>query len=90
MTMVWSILNSILYIYIFLYLDVITIDEVKPSAEQIDRAKKLQLPSTFYLYENKEPCKGCPGCEEDTPPLVPNESMFYISIFILEKYLMFI
>jgi len=35
--------------------------------------QKLQLPSTFYLYENKEPCKGCPGCEEDTPPLAPNE-----------------
>ncbi|CAF2916331.1 unnamed protein product [Rotaria sp. Silwood2] len=53
--------------------DVVSIGEIKPSAEQIDRAKKLQLPSTFYLYENKEPCKGCPGCEEDTPPIVPNE-----------------
>jgi hypothetical protein len=60
----------------FLYLDIISISEVAPSAEQIDRAKKLQLPSTFYLYENKEPCKGCPGCEEDTPPLSSNESMF--------------
>ncbi|CAF4720880.1 unnamed protein product [Rotaria sp. Silwood1] len=54
--------------------DVVSIGEVKPSAEQIDRAKKLQLPSTFYLYENKEPCKGCPGCEEDTPPIVLNEN----------------
>ncbi|CAF0910997.1 unnamed protein product [Rotaria sordida] len=54
--------------------DIVSIGEVKPSAEQIDRAKKLQLPSTFYLYENKEPCKGCPGCEEDTPPIVLNEN----------------
>jgi hypothetical protein len=53
--------------------DVVSIGEVKPSAEQIDRAKKLQLPSTFYLYENKEPCKGCPGCEQDTPPIAPSE-----------------
>jgi hypothetical protein len=64
---------------------VISIGEVKPSAEQIDRAKKLQLPSTFYLYENKEPCKGCPGCDEDSPPIAPNESMFYILSFIFEK-----
>ncbi len=63
----------------------ISIGEVKPSAEQIDRAKKLQLPSTFYLYENKEPCKGCPGCDEDSPPIAPNESMFYILSFIFEK-----
>ncbi|CAF4142747.1 unnamed protein product [Rotaria magnacalcarata] len=35
--------------------------------------RQLQLPSTFCLYENKELCKGCPGCEEDTPPIVPNE-----------------
>ena len=72
------------------YLDVITIGETKPSAEQIDRAKKLQLPSTFYLYENKEPCKGCPGCEEDTPPASTNESKFYRVILIdneiLEKF----
>ena len=54
--------------------DVISIGEVKPSAEQIDRAKKLQLPSTFYLYENKDPCKGCAGCEQDTPPIVSNEN----------------
>ncbi|CAF1585228.1 unnamed protein product, partial [Adineta steineri] len=54
--------------------DVISIGEVKPSAEQIDRAKKLQLPSTFFLYENKEPCKGCPGCKEDTLPVAPNDN----------------
>ncbi len=68
----------------------ITIGETKPSAEQIDRAKKLQLPSTFYLYENKEPCKGCPGCEDDSPPITLNESRFYISIFILDEYSIFL
>jgi len=69
---------------------VITIGETKPSAEQIDRAKKLQLPSTFYLYENKEPCKGCPGCEDDSPLITLNESRFYISIFILDEYSIFL
>ncbi|CAF3536995.1 unnamed protein product [Rotaria socialis] len=54
--------------------DIVSLGEVKPSAEQIDRAKKLQLPSTFFLYENKEPCKGCPGCEQDTPSIVPDEN----------------
>ncbi len=65
-----------LYNFTFLCVDVISIGEIKPSAEQIDRAKKLQLPSTFYLYENKEPCKGCPGCKEDTPAVTSSESMF--------------
>lgn len=60
----------------------ISIGEVKPSAEQIDRAKKLQLPSTFYLYENKDPCKGCAGCEEDTPSIASNESMAYSFFFL--------
>ncbi|CAF4381937.1 unnamed protein product, partial [Rotaria magnacalcarata] len=53
--------------------DIVSLGEIKPSTEQIDRAKKLQLPSTFFLYENKEPCKGCPGCEQDTPPIVSDE-----------------
>lgn len=63
----------------------ITIGETKPSAEQIDRAKKLQLPSTFFLYENKEPCKGCAGCEDDTPPATSNESKFYSFALVFGK-----
>ncbi|CAF4602123.1 unnamed protein product, partial [Rotaria socialis] len=62
---------------------IVSLGEVKPSAEQIDRAKKLQLPSTFFLYENKEPCKGCPGCEQDTPSIVPDESMFFVLLPII-------
>ena len=26
------------------------------------KASRFQLPSTFYLYESKPPCKGCRGC----------------------------
>jgi E3 SUMO-protein ligase RanBP2 len=44
--------------------DIILIGEMKPTLEQIERAKKFQLPLTFYLYENKKPCKGCRGCKE--------------------------
>ncbi|CAM4760089.1 unnamed protein product [Rotaria magnacalcarata] len=54
--------------------DIITIGEIKPTAEQIERAKVLQLPLTFYLYENKQPCKGCRGCREDSSWTLPNES----------------
>ncbi|CAF1010234.1 unnamed protein product [Adineta ricciae] len=53
--------------------DVTVIGEIKPTKEQIDRAKRLQLPLTFYLYENKEPCKGCRGCREDSPSILSNE-----------------
>ncbi|UJR08275.1 hypothetical protein I4U23_012547 [Adineta vaga] len=56
--------------------DVTIISEVKPTKEQIDRAKHLQLPSTFYLYENKEPCEGCRGCKEDSPSILSNEVQF--------------
>jgi hypothetical protein len=60
-------------------LDVIPIGEVTPSAEQIDRAKKLQLPETYFLYENKDPCKGCAGCEDESTSIATtsNESMWY-------------
>ncbi|CAF0865157.1 unnamed protein product [Rotaria sp. Silwood1] len=54
--------------------DIITIGEVKPTLEQIERAKKLQLPLTFYLYENKQPCNGCRGCKEDSSLTQSNEN----------------
>jgi hypothetical protein len=60
----------------FLSVDVTIIGELKPTEEQIDRAKRLQLPPTFYLYESKEPCKGCRGCREDLVSIPFNERMF--------------
>ncbi|KAB7495494.1 E3 SUMO-protein ligase RanBP2, partial [Armadillidium nasatum] len=33
--------------------------------EQVEKAKKLLLPDNFYLYEEKEPCKGCIGCSPE-------------------------
>jgi hypothetical protein len=59
-----------------IFLDIIMIGEVKPTREQIELAKFLQLPLTFYLYENKEPCKGCRGCKEDSSSILSDESMF--------------
>ncbi|CAF3893273.1 unnamed protein product [Rotaria sp. Silwood2] len=53
--------------------DIIIIGEVKPTLEQIEQAKKLQLPLTFYLYENKQPCNGCRGCKEDSSLTQSNE-----------------
>ncbi|CAF1087211.1 unnamed protein product [Adineta steineri] len=59
--------------------DIIIIGEVQPTKEQIQRAEYLQLPRTFYLYENKEPCKGCRGCKEDLSDEVPfgNQITYY-------------
>ena len=37
-----------------------------PSQEKIDLAKKYMLPPSFYNYENKPPCPGCRGCDNET------------------------
>ena len=37
-----------------------------PSQEKIDLAKKYMLPPTFFNYENKPPCPGCRGCDNET------------------------
>jgi len=39
--------------------------EKKATAEQVERARKLQLPDNFYLYEDAPLCPGCPGCNDD-------------------------
>ncbi|KAK8786592.1 hypothetical protein V5799_023632 [Amblyomma americanum] len=44
--------------------DVLVVCEVKASPEDVARARALKLPDNFYLYENKEPCPGCRGCED--------------------------
>ncbi|XP_041373537.1 uncharacterized protein LOC121386636 isoform X2 [Gigantopelta aegis] len=39
--------------------------EEKATEEQVARARKFLLPDHFYLYENKPPCPGCIGCEDE-------------------------
>ncbi|KAK7485488.1 hypothetical protein BaRGS_00023298 [Batillaria attramentaria] len=51
--------------------DVIFLHEEKPTPEQIERARKLMLPDTFYLYENRPGCPGCIGCEDFNPSRSP-------------------
>ena len=36
-----------------------------PSSEQVVLAQKYMLPKSFFLYENKAPCRGCLGCYDD-------------------------
>ena len=33
--------------------------------DKLEEARKWQLPDSFYLYENRPPCKGCLGCLTD-------------------------
>lgn len=40
--------------------------ERKATPEQIQRARALQLPDSFYLYEDAPGCSGCIGCEKDS------------------------
>ena len=47
--------------------DVEFLHEEKPTAEQVERARKLLLPDAFYLYENRPGCPGCIGCEDYDP-----------------------
>ncbi|CAF1579776.1 unnamed protein product, partial [Didymodactylos carnosus] len=51
--------------------NVIFIDEKLPTNDQIKRAERLKLPRTFFLYEDREPCKGCIGCQRKTPFEIP-------------------
>lgn len=38
--------------------------ENKPSAELMQKAEQFLLPSGFYLYEDRKPCKGCIGMSQ--------------------------
>ncbi|KAL5004271.1 hypothetical protein ScPMuIL_017727 [Solemya velum] len=44
--------------------DVIYLFTEKPDPSFVEKAKQFQLPPHFYLYENKEPCPGCIGCDD--------------------------
>ena len=36
----------------------------KPTEDQVNRARALQLPDSFFLYENSSnKCPGCKGCD---------------------------
>ena len=39
--------------------------EELPDVELIEKAERLMLPRTFYMYEKKLECKGCRGCTDD-------------------------
>ena len=45
--------------------DVIFVCEEIPCPSLIKKAEELLLPKSFYLYENKSPCSGCRGCDDD-------------------------
>ena len=64
---------------IFIRSDPIIIAEARPTPDQINRARRLQLPLTFYLYENKDPCPGCRGCQIDSNPRLPLPKGFPLS-----------
>lgn len=48
--------------------DIKVVFEATATADQITQAESLLLPKNFYLYENKEPCPGCIGCNDIIPP----------------------
>ncbi|XP_076453510.1 LOW QUALITY PROTEIN: E3 SUMO-protein ligase RanBP2-like [Babylonia areolata] len=51
--------------------DVVFLYEETPTPDQVARARKLLLPDTFYLYENRPGCPGCIGCEDYDPSKAP-------------------
>jgi len=50
----------------FLSDDVEIVYELKVTPEEEAAAMKLKLPSNFYAYLRKPPCRGCVGCENDS------------------------
>ncbi|ESO96148.1 hypothetical protein LOTGIDRAFT_231853 [Lottia gigantea] len=45
--------------------DVIYEDIEYATPEEVQLARKYQLPDHFYLYTRKPPCPGCRGCEDE-------------------------
>ena len=52
--------------------DVVITGEEKPSQSLQQKAKDLQLPENFYNYENKDPCAGCVGCDDEDDVVIVN------------------
>ncbi|CAN7996944.1 unnamed protein product [Ixodes hexagonus] len=44
--------------------DVEVVFVAKATDAQVARARELQLPDNFFLYETKPPCPGCRGCDD--------------------------
>lgn len=58
----WFIILSTIF-----FVDAIEIlYEKKATPEQVEQARKLQLPDNFYLYKDAPPCPGCPGCKDES------------------------
>ena len=53
--------------------DIVFVSSAEPTPEQIAKAEEFMLPRHFYLYENKAPCPGCPGCDEEFEIVYANE-----------------
>lgn len=47
---------------------IVEVIEPKVSAEEIAKARELQLPDNFYAYKQRPACKGCPGCDKEDSP----------------------
>ena len=45
--------------------DVIFVSAYEPTPEEIAVSEKYQLSRYFFSYEEKKPCPGCRGCDED-------------------------
>ncbi|GAB1608701.1 hypothetical protein Ahia01_001154500, partial [Argonauta hians] len=43
--------------------DVVFVRQEEATPEQVARARSLLLPDHFYLYETRQPCPGCRGCD---------------------------
>ncbi|XP_063373482.1 E3 SUMO-protein ligase RanBP2-like isoform X3 [Cydia amplana] len=44
--------------------DVEFITETQSNSEEKKKALELMLPENFFLYKNKDPCRGCRGCDD--------------------------
>lgn len=64
---------------------ILEVIEPKVSAEEIAKARELQLPDNFYAYKQRPACKGCPGCDKDEEFVEPKpikEKRFLFNAFL--------
>lgn len=77
-------------------MELVSVQQASP--EDVERARKLQLPDNFYLYKQRPKCAGCRGCEDhdtDEESHKPNLTQqvtapaFAGSVFYLDVQLLF-